>query len=384
MTDNGEPLVRGPVEIEVLRFVGTLGSLGGLRSQAEPDYRVAQLVATACERQLALATSRDGPVERAARAITPGDPTAKIEYHEAYCFTLFPVFFASMRAGGAHARELAVCLLVYSRMAFRKLAVDSTGQADAFDLRWKPDLWEASLSGLFVSYARLLDRDGGRGGRNVGHAVVQWITGVSDSMRSQHAASVVATWMNEQIDDWSERLRQQLQPAVFAPEVSPDAITAWLNLLPGHIRLTKQQIDALEAVRRSLGASTTEFAFHLAGHPECSRMAQRQVYAHIQAEVPGGPVELHLALLLRSRLLAAKMSGGDLFGLVRRSAFDTDELTEADLVALRDTLANRQLTSLDLLLDAIAKEEDALPQTPSSPQVAAAIVRITSILRGRV
>lgn len=388
---------RGPLEQDILRFETTLGTFGAFRDQPTPDVRVAKFIAVACELLGKDLMSRDGMVARLTATLSANPSTVRVNYEEAYNYSLFPLFRACMVSGGQHARTLGVCLLYYSRLPFRQLAIASTGNADAFDRRWPEKTWEAGLAGWFVTYGRALDRDGGMPGLTIGHAGCEWITGTTDRVEAASAARFLKDWMSAQMTLWQARVAAAVeewdQPTdgratsrAVTPDYAEEPTTGtesppWSQGLPQHVELSPSQIAELEVIRLGLRVSNEEFGFHIASHPESSKMLQRGIFSALREQFPTAPTEVLLALLVHSRFMAAKMSGEDLFGLNAHITAVSREPTEGNLKVIVATLDRRGLRTLEGVLAAIADEEDRLPSSiPPEPSARAAVARITEIL----
>lgn len=156
----------------------------------------------------------------------------------------------------------------------------------------------------------------------------------------------------------------------------------WADNLPPHIKLTSAQISKLEAVRAELGEAHEAFCWHIATHPEGSKMLQRSLFGALRTQYPTLPDGVLLAQIVWSRLMTARMQGEDLFGLAPKISTSNSEPTEADLRTILDYLRQRGLLTIDALAEAIARDEEHLPSdTPPAPQARAAAQRVTDILR---
>lgn len=155
----------------------------------------------------------------------------------------------------------------------------------------------------------------------------------------------------------------------------------WAKGLPPHFQLTASQIKQLEDVRSELGEPHQAFHSHIATHPEGTKMLQRGIYQMLKAQYPKAGEIYLLAQIIWIRLMTSMMQGQDLFGLsgkVRVSA----KPTAYDLQAILNYMAERELSTLEAVAEAIVQEEEQLPDNiPPAPQAAAAVKRVSEILR---
>ncbi|MSO23025.1 MAG: hypothetical protein EXQ58_07195 [Acidobacteria bacterium] len=155
----------------------------------------------------------------------------------------------------------------------------------------------------------------------------------------------------------------------------------WVPGLPKHIQLTDDQIRRLEAIREEAGVPSQEFELHIASHPECSKMIQREIFAAMKAQSPGTLDELLLAYLIHSRLLSAVFTGEDLFGMGRYAFLNSPEPSPDALRAILDFMRARELLSLERLLHAIAEDEDRLAtNVQPAPHMSDTVRKITAVL----
>jgi hypothetical protein len=115
-----------------------------------------------------------------------------------------------------------------------------------------------------------------------------------------------------------------------------------------YLELTRNQIRRLEIIRRGIGVSDEVFLLQLAADPEGTKRLQRFIYHEIQRKTPEMPERLLLAKLVRNRLTAAQLGGGDLFGLA------TVPPEELGVRIRRIVQAHR---TIDRMADAIAADQ---------------------------
>jgi hypothetical protein len=116
----------------------------------------------------------------------------------------------------------------------------------------------------------------------------------------------------------------------------------------GYLELTRNQIRRLEAIRRRIGASDEIFLLQLASDPEGTKRLQRFIYGWLKRKTPEMPERLLLARLVRNRLAAAQLGGGDLFGL---PSMPSEE------VGVRIRRIVKEYRTIDLMADAIAADQ---------------------------
>jgi len=156
----------------------------------------------------------------------------------------------------------------------------------------------------------------------------------------------------------------------------------WAEELPPHIQLTASQIKELEEVRSELGESHQGFHWHIATHPEGTKMLQRAMYQMLKAQYPKEGDTLLLARIIWTRLMTAMMQGQDLFGLSGKVLMGGAQPTAAELQVIVDYMNQRKLLTLEAVAEAIVREEEQLPNNvPPAPQAAAAVKRVSEILR---
>jgi hypothetical protein len=116
----------------------------------------------------------------------------------------------------------------------------------------------------------------------------------------------------------------------------------------GYLELTRNQIGRLEAIRRRIDVSDEVFLLQIASDPEGTKRLQRFIYHWLQRKTPEMPERLLLAKLVKNRLAAALLGGGDLFGL---ATVPPDEL------GARIRRIVRAHGTIDLMADAIAADQ---------------------------
>ncbi len=118
----------------------------------------------------------------------------------------------------------------------------------------------------------------------------------------------------------------------------------------GYLELTRKQIRRLEAIRLEIGVSDQVFLLQIAADPEGTKRLQRFIYGWLKRKAPEMPERLLLARLVRNRLTAAQLGGGDLFGL---AAVPPDE------VGVRIRRIVQAHHTIDLMAAAIAADQRA-------------------------
>jgi hypothetical protein len=106
----------------------------------------------------------------------------------------------------------------------------------------------------------------------------------------------------------------------------------------------------LEAIRRRIGASDEVFLLQISADPEGTRRLQRFIYGWMKRKAPEMPERLLLARLVRNRLTAAQLGGGDLFGLAS---------VPPEEVGVRIRRVVREYRTIDLMAAAIAADQRA-------------------------
>lgn len=159
---------------------------------------------------------------------------------------------------------------------------------------------------------------------------------------------------------------------------------AWVAELPPHINLTPYQVERLELVRLGVGACEAEFHLHVRTHPECVKRLQRQQYELAKVTEPGMPNDFYLTMIVMQRFEAARLSGGDLFGL-RAMFADAVPADDVRIVAAAMHLIEvNSWSTIDDVADAINESESVLPgDVPPDPRTSDARRQVTLILQER-
>jgi hypothetical protein len=118
----------------------------------------------------------------------------------------------------------------------------------------------------------------------------------------------------------------------------------------GYLELTRNQTRRLEAIRQRVGVSDEVFLLQLASDPEGTKRLQRFIYGWLKRKTPEMPERLLLARLVRNRFTAARLGGGDLFGLAS---------VPPEEVEVRIRRIAREYRTIDLMADAITADQRA-------------------------
>ena len=140
------------------------------------------------------------------------------------------------------------------------------------------------------------------------------------------------------------------------------------------MELTRDQIRRLETIRREIGVSNEVFLLQIASDLEGTKRLQRFIYHWLQRKTPEMPERHLLARLVRNRLAAAQLGGGDLFGLA------TVPPEEVGVRIRRIVKAHR---TIDLMADAIAADQRPFSgplSIATRPDYIDAARRVTDIL----